>query len=346
MRIICIVFILVGVVLLVIGSIWAYRTQNFLDKSLETRGFVIDLSWESGYAHPVFRFVDERTGEAITIVSDLGSKPPAYSIGQEVYILYDAQDPHNAIIKSFWNIWFGSIIVTSLGGIFLSVGLIPFGFDIRRRRLVEYLKTEGEIIYGEVVKIYQDTSFTVQGQHPWHIAVRWPNPKSGRLHFFKSDHIWYDPSDFVRIGEEMEVHVDPKNPKKHWVNINHLPRREEVIRYKKERSKRLIGYVKNWRKHVIGVVAIIGVIGLGIISFATTAYVGYPITGLFFVWGFGLIAIGIVVRKFWPQRRGSIGIWFFSFTMSEWLSLMIYGIFLLAIGVFLAWLFAAAGTRL
>lgn len=226
-KIICTIFIVAGIILLVAGFGWIHQKQNFLANCLETEGHVIDLSWKDDTAYAVFRFVDERTGEEITVVSSLGRKPLAYSVGQEVCVLYDPLNPHNAVIKSFWNIWFTPIVLTSLGGIFLSVGLIPFGFDVRRRRTVEYLKTRGETIHGKVINIYVDTTYRVQGQHPWRIAVQWVNPNSGRLHVFKSDRIWYNPSEFVKIGEEMEVRIDPKNPKRHWVNIDHLPKRAD-----------------------------------------------------------------------------------------------------------------------
>ena len=232
MKIVCVVFTVVGAILLVIGLIQILQTQIFLDESLETKGVVIDLHWKydsegSAFAYPVFQFVDERTGEEITVVSTQGSNPPSYSIGQEVYILYDPQNPHSAVIKSFWNIWFMSIILTSLGCIFLSVGLIPFGFAVRRRRTVEYLKTQGEIVHGKVSGIYMDTSLRVQGEHPWRITVQWMNPASGKVHIFKSDHIWYNSSDFIKIGDEIEIRIDPKNPKKHWMNIDHLPQRAD-----------------------------------------------------------------------------------------------------------------------
>jgi len=224
-------FALVGAVVLIMGFIWVRQTQNFLDRSLEANGVVIDLSWKqdsegSWYAYPVLRFVDERTGEEITVVSTFGSVSPIYSVGQEVCIIYDSQNPYNAKIKSFWDIWFGPIIVTGLSCISLSIGLTPFVFDFRKRRMVQYLKTHGEIVHGKVKHIFQDISHTEEGQSPWHIIVQWMNPASGRVYVFRSDPIWYDPSDFVKIGEELEIRIDPKNPKKHWINIDILPKGE------------------------------------------------------------------------------------------------------------------------
>lgn len=113
--------------------------------------------------------------------------------------------------------------LTVVGGVFLGLGLFASRSYILRRRTVQHLKTQGKIIHGKVSEIYKDPYTRVKDEHPWRVAVQWMNPDSGRVHTFQSDQVWYNPSDFVKIGDEIEVRIDPKNPKKHWVNIDHLP---------------------------------------------------------------------------------------------------------------------------
>jgi len=60
-----------------------------------------------------------------------------------------------------------------------------------------------------------------------------------------------------------------------------------------------------------------------------------PFSSAFIVIGFVLIAVGMVVRKFWPDRKGTIEFWILNFPTSEWFSLTAYGIFLVAVGVLL-----------
>lgn len=85
------------------------------------------------HAYPVFQFVDQKTEEEITVLSSRGSYPPEYHVGQEVDILYDPENPHDAKIKSFSDIWGGPLILMGLGGIFLAVGLITLGIAFYRR---------------------------------------------------------------------------------------------------------------------------------------------------------------------------------------------------------------------
>jgi len=142
--------IVIGVILLFAGFIWVYQTKNFLDKAIAAKGVIIDFVEEKTYEGVVYRFiiqfVDERTGEEITIVTKAGIQPRTYAygpspefLGWEIDILYDPENPHNAMINSFLDIWLGPILVIGFGGIFSSVGLTLLAFDARRRRTVEHL---------------------------------------------------------------------------------------------------------------------------------------------------------------------------------------------------------------
>ena len=137
-------FAVIGAVLLVLDFFWIYKTKNFLDRCLKTKGVVIDLSWRSHevpsevshgevpdtsyevikFAHPVVQFVEQRSGRKIKVESSVGSARPAYHVGEEVAVLYDPENPSNARIKSFWEIWGTVVSLTVLGGMFLSLGLI------------------------------------------------------------------------------------------------------------------------------------------------------------------------------------------------------------------------------
>jgi len=79
-------------------------------------------------------------------VTKTGIQPRIYAyqhspefLGQEIDILYDPENPHNAMINSFLDIWLGPILVIGFGGIFSSVGLTLLAFDARRRRTAEHL---------------------------------------------------------------------------------------------------------------------------------------------------------------------------------------------------------------
>ena len=137
----CLTSVLLGIVLLSAGSILTMQTLDLLDTGVETDGIVVELSWKPNrynrpIAYPVFEFVEARTREEIRVVSRLGGNPPTYSVGQEVHILYDPQDPQNVIFvdETREDIRLRSTIIPVSGVSFLAIGSIYYGFYVRKRR--------------------------------------------------------------------------------------------------------------------------------------------------------------------------------------------------------------------
>jgi hypothetical protein len=57
--------------------------------------------------------------------------------------------------------------------------------------------------------------------------------------------------------------------------------------------------------------------------------------------GIIFVLVGCVVKRFRPSARGNLSLWFFSFEMAQWLSLLMFGVFWLAVGLVLVFLEAA-----
>lgn len=64
--------------------------------------------------NPVVTFTDDK-GEEITFVSKLGSSSPGLEIGDEVDVLYMAENSRNARINSFAELWL-AVIISGFGG--------------------------------------------------------------------------------------------------------------------------------------------------------------------------------------------------------------------------------------
>jgi hypothetical protein len=96
-------------------------------------GFHEDIFRGRSAYYPVFQFVNTLTGENVTAWGSLGSNPPLYSVGQEVEILYNPENPTVSVIaNSFWDQWLFSIISLPLG-IGLLIGASVFA--IRKKPL-------------------------------------------------------------------------------------------------------------------------------------------------------------------------------------------------------------------
>ena len=90
------------------GIYLALSTGEFQKTALQTGGKVIELvrsSDEEGtYYQPRFEF-QTPDGETWTVLSKVGSCPPAFSVGESVDVLYQANDPAHARIHSFSQLW-------------------------------------------------------------------------------------------------------------------------------------------------------------------------------------------------------------------------------------------------
>jgi hypothetical protein len=125
--------LLVGAPFLCVG-LWEMReTQQRLDSQSIAQGTVIDndflihtdpedSSRSSGAFHPVVRFSTER-GQKVVFTDGVGTYPAKYESGETVKVLYDPQDPSEAMVLSWSNLWLASAI-------FAAVGLIPIGIAL------------------------------------------------------------------------------------------------------------------------------------------------------------------------------------------------------------------------
>ena len=94
-----------------------------------------------------------------------------------------------------------------------------------RRREAE-LRLHGRRVQARFQAVERNTSLEVNGNHPWRIVCQWQDPTTGLLHLFKSRNLWFDPTPYVKV-QELTVFVDPRKPKRHFVDVSFLPRLAE-----------------------------------------------------------------------------------------------------------------------
>ena len=76
---------------------------------------VEDHSGDSGTTYrPVFVFRDSKEREH-EIHSSVGSYPPAYKVNDKVSVLYNVEEPENAVIDGFFFIWLMPFVLGIIG---------------------------------------------------------------------------------------------------------------------------------------------------------------------------------------------------------------------------------------
>lgn len=213
---------------MLLGAI-AVTQQRFRTHALHARGVVVDHrfsrsdssdSGSGGTYCPIVHFT-AADGRQIEFAGGVCSQPRAEHVGDAVAVLYRQDDPHDARIDSFLTRWLAVLVVGGLGGVFLAIGLLAVVPGLRGRRIAADLRATGVAVQADVVEVARDSSIKVNGRSPWRIHAQWRDPASGKIHLFRSDRLWFDPSEYV--GERIGVLIRPGRPERYWVDTRTLP---------------------------------------------------------------------------------------------------------------------------
>ena len=214
----------IGLAMLIAALFLYQNTQTFLSTAISTNGTVIELissrSNNSVTYAPVVLF-RTANGEVIEFMSS-GSKPPAYSTNDTVEVLYQEAEPEGAKINSFSALWGGCIIVGILGAVFFSLGFSIIMVGRLKDRKIRHLKTNGTPVETQFQSVEINGALEVNGRNPYQIFTQWTNPENGKLHIFKSENLWFDPSNFIK-QDKITVLIERNNPNKYYTDVSFLP---------------------------------------------------------------------------------------------------------------------------
>jgi hypothetical protein len=219
------IFLAIGVILLAIGANITLRAHSFRSRASVASGVVLENVWSSGSRNMSYSpRVEFRTasGRVVHFVSRVSSQPPAFREGESVKVLYDPDDPTNASIDSFFEQWFGSLILGGLGLVFALVGGIWLSVVARSKRLNEWLQINGTRVLAQLQGVELNRGLEVNGRNPYRIMAQWLNPATNRIHIFHSENLWFDPRRFVS-GPTVQVLIDPNDPKRYHMDVSFLP---------------------------------------------------------------------------------------------------------------------------
>ena len=128
-RTIGVVIMLFSLPSMCLGAYFYMKTNSFLANAIRTDGEVIKVekirSGGDTLYYPVFSFVDNR-GNEHSIRSDLGSNPPRNQKGDMIGLYYLPDNPKEAEIDSFINLWLVPIVACGLSLGSLLIGLAIF----------------------------------------------------------------------------------------------------------------------------------------------------------------------------------------------------------------------------
>jgi hypothetical protein len=120
------IFLLIGLGLLGGAAYLALDTRADIARAETAAGTVIDLigrrdSDGDTIYYPHVQYLT-RSGETVEFSGAVGSSPPAFEIGEAVSVLYDPVAPQEARIDTFFQLWFGALILGGIGLVFTLIG--------------------------------------------------------------------------------------------------------------------------------------------------------------------------------------------------------------------------------
>jgi hypothetical protein len=220
------VFAIIGACMLA-GAFALYSsTASFLERAETAQGTVIELmrsrSSDSTSYYPVVQFT-AASGREIEFQSSSGSNPPSYNRGEQVSVFYEPSNPDDAMIDGFFSLWGAALIVGGIGSVFALIGGGMIASGAIKGRSRAYLQKNGVEIQALFQRVEQNTSLTVNGRSPFRLVCQWQHPQTHELHVFRSDNLWFDPTDHVS-QEKIPVLVNEGNLKRYWVDTSFLPK--------------------------------------------------------------------------------------------------------------------------
>jgi hypothetical protein len=217
-----------GGLLMVIPAviIFVYHLQ-FMSVAKRTTGKVTSIKTikdDEGDSYiPVITFIADTTTITTSPNNPLSPsyRKDDFSVGQIVEIFYDPNNKQNIFLTSFFANWG---LTTTLGGsgfLFLLMGAGALYTAIKRKRMVDWLKSRGDKVYATFDSVQLNHSTTRNGdQHPYIIFATWTDKMTGVKHEFRTkEEIWEDPTSKIPTDKRIPVLIDPRRPgKRYWID--------------------------------------------------------------------------------------------------------------------------------
>ena len=114
--------LLIGSPFIAIGGCEAIETASTLERSVRTRGTVVDNrlvvdhrdGLEERSYQPVVEFRDA-AGRVRRFSDPAGSLPPDYAVGEAVDVAFEASDPSKARLTSWKRLWLVPVLLVAVG---------------------------------------------------------------------------------------------------------------------------------------------------------------------------------------------------------------------------------------
>jgi hypothetical protein len=163
-----------------------------------------------------------RDGKNHTCDTKSYNYPPAYTVGDKVKVYYDPAKPDYARLENSLG---KSTILIAIGAVSCILLIIIYILSVRREKASKKLTQTGIKIAADIVSAANDETPVVMGKRPYIIKCQWQQNQTNTIFTFKSKYIYYNPAKYLGERKQLDIFIDPDNPKKYFMDISFLPKK-------------------------------------------------------------------------------------------------------------------------
>ena len=214
-------FILFGAIFAGTGVKEMSRAAEFRTKGIAAQGVVTEVRVShstDSKGHRRTRHhatVKYQAGDGLTHTFEAAAK---LSEGEPVPLLYLPERPEAAILKSLAENRSSGLFPLVFGLACAGAGIAVVVFFYKRSKQIAWLKEHGRKIKAKVIGITTTHNRHAHGRRRTYRVIAHGVHPIGAAQQFKSEALARDPGDSL-IGQEVEVLVDPRNPRSYYLEV-------------------------------------------------------------------------------------------------------------------------------
>lgn len=136
----------IGLVLVIVGAVWGWSSWSFTLRTKPATGKIEGYEARESTTrrngvtkkkivnYPVFSFKGEKGAEH-KVTAGAGQSKSTYAIGEAVPVLYSPENPQEARINNFAQMWMGPVAIGVMGCMFLGIGILIYMIAMARTKI-------------------------------------------------------------------------------------------------------------------------------------------------------------------------------------------------------------------
>lgn len=214
-----IIFVIIGSIFFAIGIFFSINILSNNENIIDTKGTITqiathrDSDGDTKYDVYVAYNIDGKKYE-----SRLNGYISGYYKGKEIDIYYYKDDPGRIGTHTLDKLL---LIFPVTGLIFLLIGLWQLIRKANKKKIVERLKENGDVIYATYIETTINRNYSVNGRHPYNIICEWNNQNDGKKYLFRSENIWVNPEETIKQMNlnTFKVYINMSNMKQYVIDV-------------------------------------------------------------------------------------------------------------------------------